>query len=240
MPPFKSGSLEGGRQAASHNKNYVAVGVRGMKQDLTGRRFGYLTVLGKSSRGDARHPYWDCLCDCGNRKTVEESHLKNGHTKSCGCYRKKVLSGLTTDLSGLRFGGLTAIGAVPGTDGRDTYWLCRCDCGNWMVCQQDSLRQGLAKCCEACRDKRRAGKAPAAKEEKTDQVQRISGRKLYANNTSGRKGVYKKGENRWRASIGFHGKIYHLGTFQTYEDAVRARRGAEDIFCGFSDGHTDT
>ena len=129
-----------------------------MKQDLTGRRFGYLTVLGKSSRGDARHPYWACLCDCGNRKTVEESHLKNGHTKSCGCYRKKVLSGLTTDLSGLRFGGLTAIGAVPGTDGRDTYWLCRCDCGNWMVCQQDSLRQGLAKCCEACRDKRRAGK----------------------------------------------------------------------------------
>ena len=133
----------------------------------------------------------------------------------------------------MRFGRLTAVCLISAQDDKEQYWLCRCDCGNWMVCRREQLKQGHLKKCGFCGEK----KAPADAE---NGRQRIEGRKLYINNTSGRKGVYKKGENRWRASIGFHGKVYHLGTFQTYEDAVRARRGAEDIFCGFSDGHTDT
>lgn len=66
-------------------------------QDLTGQKFGHLTVIKENKERYARdltkthkpHRYWWCLCDCGNPELiqVESSHLKNGHTTSCGCIR---------------------------------------------------------------------------------------------------------------------------------------------------------
>lgn len=54
--------------------------------DLTGERFGNLTVIERdinnAKSGNAR---WVCKCDCGNMVTVIGSHLRSGHTKSCGC-----------------------------------------------------------------------------------------------------------------------------------------------------------
>lgn len=54
---------------------------------LTGERFGKLTAIelvGKTKYGVA---LWRCKCDCGNEIVVQAGNLKNGHTKSCGCYR---------------------------------------------------------------------------------------------------------------------------------------------------------
>lgn len=58
------------------------------KKDLTGQRFGYLTVLeeiGKSSNQIT----WNCQCDCGNIIIVKGGNLSNGRTRSCGCCKKK-------------------------------------------------------------------------------------------------------------------------------------------------------
>ena len=33
---------------------------------------------------------WECLCDCGNIVNVAGSALKNGNTKSCGCYKREM------------------------------------------------------------------------------------------------------------------------------------------------------
>lgn len=54
--------------------------------DLAGQKFGRLTVL-EFAYVKNRNSYWKCICDCGNIYTVEGQHLKNGHTKSCGCIR---------------------------------------------------------------------------------------------------------------------------------------------------------
>lgn len=56
------------------------------KIDLTGKRFGKLTVLEyyETRRGQA---YWKCKCDCGNCKIVRGNHLRTGKVKSCGCLR---------------------------------------------------------------------------------------------------------------------------------------------------------
>lgn len=54
--------------------------------------------------------------------------------------------------------------------------------------------------------------------------------KLGKNNTSGVKGVSKNGD-RWKASIGYLGDTYNLGTYNTKNEAVRARLVAEDIYC---------
>lgn len=64
--------------------------------DLTGQKFGRLTVLERtddyiSPKGD-RTIQWLCLCECGNKRKVQSSHLKDGHTKSCGCLNKDILS----------------------------------------------------------------------------------------------------------------------------------------------------
>lgn len=60
----------------------------GKALELTGKRFGRLLVLGQSGRTKKGDMLWDCLCDCGNHANVEGYRLKNGHTQSCGCFRR--------------------------------------------------------------------------------------------------------------------------------------------------------
>ena len=58
--------------------------------DLTGQRFGRLTVIGRaenSAKGEAR---WICMCDCGKEHTVSGSYLRTGKSKSCGCLNREV------------------------------------------------------------------------------------------------------------------------------------------------------
>ena len=60
--------------------------------DISGSKYGRLTVL--SFAGHSNHkrpiPQWHCECECGQTITVVGSHLKNGNTSSCGCLRKEV------------------------------------------------------------------------------------------------------------------------------------------------------
>lgn len=55
--------------------------------DLTGQRFGRLTVIKFVSRINKRTK-WLCKCDCGNETIVSTKCLRNGDTKSCGCLKK--------------------------------------------------------------------------------------------------------------------------------------------------------
>lgn len=56
--------------------------------NLTGRRFGRLIVIGPH-QSHKRKTYWPCQCDCGGAITVVASNLKSGNTTSCGCYRRE-------------------------------------------------------------------------------------------------------------------------------------------------------
>lgn len=58
----------------------------GQLKDLTGKRFGKLTVLRRGERNDGHSSWWICQCDCGNIKEIRRSCLIKGFTKSCGCY----------------------------------------------------------------------------------------------------------------------------------------------------------
>ncbi|MDD4564847.1 MAG: hypothetical protein PHE79_05150 [Eubacteriales bacterium] len=57
--------------------------------DLTGKRFGALTVIARAGISKRRNATWLCKCDCGNTIEVNSSYLVRGATKSCGCYRRK-------------------------------------------------------------------------------------------------------------------------------------------------------
>lgn len=59
------------------------------RKDLTGQKFGRLTVDKFVSKNKYGHVLWLCKCDCGNEITVTTGHLLGGDTASCGCYQSE-------------------------------------------------------------------------------------------------------------------------------------------------------
>lgn len=56
--------------------------------DLTGQRFGKITVIERApdfGSGRSRQTMWLCKCDCGKIISVRSHALRGGHTQSCGC-----------------------------------------------------------------------------------------------------------------------------------------------------------
>ena len=86
-----------------------------MKKCMIGERYGSLVVIEKVKIPGKPKTYWRCRCDCGNTCIVEDSHLKNGHTKSCGCRRRIRLQEKRLDLTGQRYGRLVVLGPAAGT-----------------------------------------------------------------------------------------------------------------------------
>ena len=58
-------------------------------KDLTGQRFGRLTVLSYVNMGTP-YAHWLCKCDCGNEKIISKKSLDTGRVVSCGCYRDEI------------------------------------------------------------------------------------------------------------------------------------------------------
>lgn len=66
---------------------------QGCKKDITGQRFGRLIAIEDGGRS-GRRIKWKCICDCGKETIVDGYKLRCGHTKSCGCYNRDILSTL--------------------------------------------------------------------------------------------------------------------------------------------------
>lgn len=58
--------------------------------DITGKRYGRLTVVKRWESLPSGHSKWLCVCDCGKTKIVEDSNLKHSDKISCGCWRKEL------------------------------------------------------------------------------------------------------------------------------------------------------
>ena len=135
--------------------------------DLTGQRFGRLTVIKEADKyispQGLKFAQWLCKCDCGNDTIVLATNLKKGTTKSCGCYNiEQAKKRLFKDLTGQKFGRLTAIKPVENNTNSNsqsmmTKWLCRCDCGNECNVQSGNLLSGHTLSC-GCYNKEQASK----------------------------------------------------------------------------------
>lgn len=117
--------------------------LRDEKMDLTGDRYGMLTVLGRAP-GMGGQGAWLCRCDCGRETTVRMCDLRTGHTRSCGCLVRG------PDLTGMRFGRLTVLERA-GSVGKSAAWRCRCDCGKEVTARADNLRSGGTRSCGCLR-----------------------------------------------------------------------------------------
>lgn len=62
-------------------------------RDISGNRYGKLVVIEFSHISeDRKRTYWKCKCDCGKEIITRGDGLKSGHTSSCGCYNKEIVS----------------------------------------------------------------------------------------------------------------------------------------------------
>lgn len=68
--------------------------------DLTGMKFGRLTVLRRAENDKWGFVRWLCVCDCGNEVCTSGASLRSGHTQSCGCLRRERIVDSTTKHNG--------------------------------------------------------------------------------------------------------------------------------------------
>lgn len=72
-----------GRITANGGRKQTAV-------DLTGQKYGKLTVLRSTEERRGTSVVWKCKCDCGKIHYASSHDLRNGLVKSCGCGRGKI------------------------------------------------------------------------------------------------------------------------------------------------------
>ena len=198
--------------------------------DLTGRKFGALTVKERapSKSGKTR---WLCECECGKHCIVFAANLIREHTTSCGCKKQ-------SDLKGKRFGSLTVLERsdvrIPRGNRTSPTWKCQCECGAIVYRATDTLTNNDENMCPECAA-RYAGEKMRKNAGFTSgtQLTKITNMKPTAANTSGVRGVaFEKNAKKWRAMLIFQGKRHHLGLFSNFEDAVKARKIAEEEYFG--------
>ena len=139
------------------------------------------------------------------------------------------LHGRTKDLTGQHFGRLTAIEPTNKRSGSSVVWLCKCDCGNEKGISSNDLRRGSTKSC-GCLQKEISKKLTIKRNTLVDGTNiNFLTQKTRSDNTSGHKGVYwNKRQRKWHAQIHLRGKNYHLGYFENIQDAIDARKAAEE------------
>lgn len=196
-----------------------------------GEVFGLLTVVAPDPDKSRR---WLCRCRCGTVASVEERHLRSGHTRSCGCLARQAGARRKVDLTGQRFGRLVALEPTAERLRTSVVWRCQCDCGRELTCSAEDLTRGRVRSCGCLREEQRKKNIAAAIHfvEGTC-VERIASTRPGAVNTSGRRGVSRRKNGTWRACIDFQGKRYDLGTYPTFEEAVKAREKGEERYRDF-------
>lgn len=133
------------------------------------------------------------------------------------------------DLTGQRFRRLTVLGPAENVGGR-TAWRCLCDCGRETVVKTRSLRSGHTGSCGCMGPAGRSGAGPAGLTYVDGTcVEMLAAKTVRRNNTSGVPGVdWWARKGLWRAAICFKGRRYYLGAYHRFEDAVKARKQAEE------------
>ena len=129
-------------------------------ENLVGRAFGDWKVLERDIEkelslkvaGKTFHDYWKCQCVCGKIVSVLGSHLRDGTSTNCGCLKSQKISiAKTLDLTGKVFGKLTVIKKTGKKSKDGNYWLCQCECGNFIEVSVYSLTSGKISECNHCR-----------------------------------------------------------------------------------------
>lgn len=157
--------------------------------NLLGQTFGELRVIGRSRKRTEMGAYWTCLCSCGYTCEATAAELVSGRKTHCGC--KSVRSYATSNITGRRFGRLTAMYPTKKRDAKGfVIWHCRCDCGNEPDVSYNNLMYCGQQSC-GCRKKEHDQElGTLLTHVGGTSLEMIQSQKLPRDNTTGYKGVY--------------------------------------------------
>ena len=215
-------------------------------QDLKGMVFGEWTVLERDidKSKEKKSSYWFCKCSCGEIKSVRSADLKRGKSLSCGHSKYDVIADKvsksrkgknTYDMSGEYGIGYTILGDKFIFDKedfdliKDYYWYI--DVRGYVVSspsrnnnhiKMHRLIMGNPKECMIDHINRERNDNRKCNLRLADAKLNSHNRSVGKNNKSGYLGVSKEG-NKWRVEI----SNKYIGAYDTYEEAVEARRKAE-------------
>ena len=130
------------------------------------------------------------------------------------------------DLTGKTFGDLVVLEETDRiSEDRSRYWKCRCTlCGKEKEIPANQLVRGVQVSC-GCGKKKRLQESNGYIDGTC--LKRVLSEKVSSNNTNGCKGVFRK-RGKWVAQIQYKKKTYYLGSYDRFEDAVKARKQAEE------------
>ena len=230
----------------------------GKFQDLTQQKFGHLTVKYRGENSKNKQTRWWCECDCGNPDLVlvYASHLKDGHTTSCGCYHLKTLKEKNKKYNKYNLDNNYGIGYCnDGTEFyfdledydkiKDYYWwkdkdgyLCsyyKNDNNKKTTIKMHRIIMGAKDSIfidhilgeDTRNDNRKYNLRFATVNENNEN------HKLRRDNTSGVTGVgWDKKSEKWRARISINNKEICLGYYNELSQAIKVRKEAEEKYFG--------
>lgn len=195
--------------------------------DLVGRTFGQLTVIERAENKKSRVCV-KCRCSCGNIIEAPARNLIEGKIKSCGCLPR--MRSRKMDITGRRYGKLVALyptGEINSVGA--AIWKCRCDCGNEVDVSVAMLNKGNNKSCGCLKEKSKRQVRDRLHVVDGTCIEWLKGREKRSDNTSGFRGVFKKKNGKYTVSIGFKKKIYYVGIYEDFNDAVEAKLRMEEL-----------
>ena len=224
----------------------------GCLNDLTGRKFGRLMVVGKDRENDSKNTFWVCKCDCGKYISVAHSRLTSENVKSCGCLRSDLAKEKFSKKNVYDLSGDYGIGWTTNTNREfcfdledyhlisDYAWfedIASNGYASLRARDKDEDRVikmhylfGMKYCDHADRNalnNRRLNLRDASAQDNA------RNRSVPSTNTSGIIGVcLDKESNKWLSYIKIDGKQIKLGRFVDKLDAIKTRLEAEKKYYG--------
>lgn len=221
--------------------------------DLTGQKFERLTVV----EWNKEKHQWLCKCDCGAETCASSTQLTKGRKKSCGCLNiekmreraikrnKEMAKYCDYEIQEDYVIMYTPKGESFLVDldifNKIKYFNCSLDKNGYVICRTSRKnRFKLHRFIMGASD----GEVVDHKNHDITDNRRTNLRlttaqknnwnhKVFKNNTSGYTGVcWIKNRQKWRAWITVNHKVIILGLFKDKQDAIVARRNAENEFFG--------
>ena len=117
-----------------------------------GNKYGRLTVIERAGSIHEKAA-WLCRCECGNQIIVTGDSLRRGQTTTCGdtIHKQQRMSKVGKanykDITGCKYGKLTALRPIGSAIYGGILWECKCDCGNLHTVEYSNLIRGRVKSC---------------------------------------------------------------------------------------------